>query len=524
LKLHFDKAEAHSALIYCVIFLRKDIDEDPNLPKVIEGAAVGYRELPNGPLKWTVLEKTNTPDPNFEERSIDDSISRDLLGKSVGDKFILVPGMVDRLGEIVQILPKFVRRFQDSLIEMPVRFPSEAPNFQSVRIGGPDELDFGIATVLASVRERAEQVKSLQALYLSQPIISVHLYAKQFGNNAYEGIMHLAATESVSVKCSHPDPVGFAAAVSSLETAKSVVLDLSAIATIRLLGIDDLLSSHEFVLSQDSALELRETLIDDQPERQGGTMVYNDNDGRYSLYEEPSEQRRGRTKRDKEFCEIILAKTKIKPHLGLASFEETQRETLIKFFGEYGTEAAIMAMEPDTVLWTDDLTQGDLATSMFGVRRVWSLTFLEFCLRRGLLPAKRYAQAVAKLVGMRYQVTPFNNVVLVQAAILAKYQPGAWPFAQAVEAFSIPNTAVDQLLRVMLSFFIQLAEESVVSQGVGGLVAALLEAIWQNPKARVPLLAVRRNSRRVFGLNVVAEANFNAIFDQWNRQHRNDIL
>ncbi len=271
-------------------------------------------------------------------------------------------------------------------------------------------------------------------------------------------------------------------------------------------------------------MELRETLIDDEPERQGGTMVYNDNDGRYALYEEPSEQRKDRIKRDKEFCEAILAKTIIKPHLGLASVEETQRETLIKFLGEYGTEAVIVAMEPDTVLWTDDLPQGDLATSMFGVRRVWSLAFLEFCLRRSLLSAERYAEAVARLVGMRYQVTPFNNVVLVQAAKLAKYQPNAWPFAQAVEAFSIPNAAVDKLLRIMLLFFIQLSEESVVSQGIGGLVATLLEALWKNPQARIPLLAVRRNSARVFGLNVVAEANFNSIFDQWSRQHGKDLF
>jgi hypothetical protein len=132
-----------------------------------------------------------------------------------------------------------------------------------VRISGSDELDLGIAAVLANVRDRAEQVKSLQALYLSQPI-PVHLYAQRFGINAYEGVMHLEETESVSIKCSHPDPAAFAAGVSNLETAKSIVLDLSAVATIRLLGIGDLLSSHEFVLSQDSVLELRETLVDDQ--------------------------------------------------------------------------------------------------------------------------------------------------------------------------------------------------------------------------------------------------------------------
>jgi hypothetical protein len=86
--------------------------------------------------------------------------------------------------------------------------------------------------------------------------------------------MHLAETESVSIKCSYPHPAIFVAAVSSLETAKSIVLDLSAVATIRLLGIDDLLTSHEFVLPQDTALELRETLIDDKPERKGGTMLF----------------------------------------------------------------------------------------------------------------------------------------------------------------------------------------------------------------------------------------------------------
>lgn len=437
------------------------------------------------------------PDPNFEERSIDDPIAQALLGKAVGDRFVLVPGKIDRLGEIIQILPKQVRRFQDSLSEMPVRFPAESPNFQSVRIGGSNEFDPGIAAVFEDVRARAEQVKSLQQLYLTQPI-PVHLYAQRFGKNAYEGMMHLAETESVAIKCSHPNPMAFEAAVSALETAKTVVLDLSAIATIRLLGIEDLLQSHEFVLSQDSVLELRETLIDDQPERKGGTLAYTD--GRVTLFEESPEYRHNRIQRDKEFCEAILAKTTIKPHLGLAAVDETQRDTLIKFLGDYGTQTMIIAVEPDTVLWTDDLSQGDLATSMFGVRRVWTQAFLKFCARRGLLPIQRYAEAVAKLVGMRFQVAPFNNVVLLEAAKLAKFQPSARPFAQAVEAFSIPGATVDQLIRIMLLFHIQLCQETIVSQGVGGMLAALLEALWKNRQARKSLLAIRRNSARVFGL------------------------
>jgi tetratricopeptide (TPR) repeat protein len=169
LKLNFDKAEAHSALIFSVIFLARGDEKDPNLPSVVEDSAVAYIELPNGPLRWTVLVKTSSPDPNFEERSIDDAISKELLGKKVGDHFVLAPGMMDRVGKISQILPKHVRRFQDSLNEMPVRFPSESGSFQSVQIGGEGELDRGLAVVMESVRKKADQVKEVQEIYLNQP-------------------------------------------------------------------------------------------------------------------------------------------------------------------------------------------------------------------------------------------------------------------------------------------------------------------------------------------------------------------
>jgi len=417
LKLHFDQAEAHGALIFSVLFLSRDQEKDPNLPAVIEGAAVCYRELPNGATKWTVLERTTSPDSNFEERSVDDPISQQLLGKAVGDKFVLAPGMVDRVGEITQILPKYVRRFQDSMSEMPVRFPSESPRFQSVQIGASGELDSGLSAVLASIREQAEQATALQALYLSQPI-PVHLYAQRFGKNAYTGIIHLAQTDSVAVKCSNSDSAGFAAAVEMLETAKSIVLDLSTVATIRLLEIEDLLDPQRFVLSQDTALELRETLIDEQPDKQTGTMVYND--GQFTMYEETPERRSERTKADKKFCETVLANTTVKPHLGLASIDHEQRKMLVKFLGQYGTETVILAMEPDTVLWTDDLTQGDLSTSMFGVRRVWTQAFLEHCLKKGLITDERFTIAAAKLMGMRYQNTIFNSAILVQAACSAR--------------------------------------------------------------------------------------------------------
>jgi tetratricopeptide (TPR) repeat protein len=521
LKLHFDKAEAHAAMIVSVLGLPHEREEDPNLPMVVADAAVGYRELPEGALRWTVLVETDAPDANFEERSIDDALSKELLGKKVGERFVLAPGLQDRMGEIVQILPKQVRRFQDSLAEIAVRFPSESGNFQSVRLGKPDEIDLGMATLFESVRRRAEQVKELQELYRNQPI-PVHLYARRFATNAYEAMLHLADAETVQIKCCGGDAAVLERAVQSFDEAKCIILDLSSVATFRLLGLEDQLSPESFVISHDSIVELRETLVNDVPDQRGGTMVFKD--GRYALYEEEKERKKLRLEADRAFFEKVRAGTTIQPTLSVASLHAEQRETLFNFLGKYGFETVVLAVEPESVLLTDDLVQGDLAAANFGVHRSWTHAFLIHLRRKGKISQERFVDAVAKLIGMQYINTPFDSPELSACARLAKYDPTAWPFARAAESFAVPQNSIVMLLRIALGFFLQLVRLPVVPQNAGRLLGALLEKMWSNPEWQPYLLAFRKNSQRIFGLNVPAEHAFNEAFDGWRRNRESGLL
>lgn len=521
LKLHFDKAEAHAAMIFSVLGLPHDHERNPNLPMVVEDAAVGYRELPEGAVHWTVLVKTDAPDANFEERSINDAVSKELLGKKVGDRFVLAAGLQDRVGEIVQILPKQVRRFQDSLAEMAVRFPSEGGNFQSVTMGKPDEIDLGMATVFASVRRRAEQVKEVQELYRNQPI-PVHLYATRFAKNAYEAMLHLAAAETVQIKCCSGDVAAFERAVQSFDEAKWIVLDLSSVATFRLLGLEDLLSPERFVISHDSLVELRESLVNDLPDQPGGTMIFQD--GRYTLYEEDKGHKKLRLEADREFFEKVRVGTTMQPSLAVASFDAAQRETLFKFLGKYGVETVLLAVEPDSVLLTDDLIQGDLAVANFGVSRSWTHAFLVHLRRKDKISQERFVEAVAKLIGMQYTNTPFNSAELLACARLAKYNPAAWPFVQVAESFALPQNAIVLLLRIALGFFLLLVQLPVVPQNAGRLLGVLLEKMWSNPEWHPYLLALRKKSQQIFGLNVPAEHAFNEAFDAWRRNRESGLL
>src|SRR5215467_5037934 len=128
----------------------------PSLDLVAENAAVCYQELTVAEPKWVVLEDTNNPNGDFEEISLDSPLAKVLIGKRVGGTVVIAPSRFqDRTAKILLILPKYVRRFQDSLAEMQVRFGA-ASAVESVRLGGPDDLDLekGVQTILDSVKQR----------------------------------------------------------------------------------------------------------------------------------------------------------------------------------------------------------------------------------------------------------------------------------------------------------------------------------------------------------------------------------
>ena len=77
--------------------------------------------------------------PNLEEISTNSALAKGLKGKRVGESAILAEGhMQSRTGTIRQILPKYVRRYQDSMAEMQVRFADKSV-VESMRIGPAKE-------------------------------------------------------------------------------------------------------------------------------------------------------------------------------------------------------------------------------------------------------------------------------------------------------------------------------------------------------------------------------------------------
>lgn len=516
LRSHFDRQEAHEAYIQAVM-TTADRQFPPELDVVGPNSAVLCEEVPNGELRWFVLEDTDKPLRDFEEVSPSDPIATELMGKRVGDTFILArASMANRQAQVKKILPKYVRRFQDCMNELQVRFGPTAM-LQSVHVGPETGVaQPGLVSVMTSVQERAKRVALVQSWYAEQPM-SLHLYGSRFGKNAYVALQHIAQTEGMVLKCCDGNPADAEQAMSILRSRPTVLVDLSAIATARLLGLEWIFGTaqYRFIATEGTWEELQETFRERVPggERAGGTISYEE--GRYVFQEEDPRSAARRRAEDQAFLDSFQKSVQIVPATELAAVEPKTRELLVDYLGRYGAETIVLAGKPQVIMWCDDAPQAQLSATTFGGRRAWTQMILLSLTEAGILQPDEYTKAVAKLIGMGFTTVFFDAKCVLESAKLAEYRTGRFPLKQMLEVFQNASSTPPVLVRQFLEFFVMLQGEPILPPQKALIVRAFLDSLWRNTATHAMVLSLRSMSARLFGLNVIAETEFNAFFDSW---------
>jgi tetratricopeptide (TPR) repeat protein len=515
LRGHFYDVEAHRALIASLMPGTSSPDIPPLLDVVGPHAAVCYMELPDGHPRWAVLESTSQPSADFEEVALDSPLATELLGKKAGDTVILAKGQIqDRTATIIQIMPKYVRRFQDSLQQMQIRFGS-ASALESVRVdvSARDINASGLKPFLDSIEKRATAIAEVQDLYQRNPV-PLHLYGTRFGRNAFLALADLAQADNVTVKCCLGTAEERDGALRALESAKAVVVDLSALCTLRLLGLSKVLAStkYKFVVAAGTIITLREMLTESLLlSGAGGSLSYTD--GKHVMYQTTAEDKEKARRGDEDFVQFIEKTVEIRKGTGLAALAPEQRDTLEKLFGRYGAESLILASPPDHILWTDDLIQAHVSAQEFGTRRAWTQVVLGTLSDAGLLTAEEYRDASAHLVGMQYVATLFDGSSALASFRLAGWSPENYPAKQMLNVFAeIPR---DNLIGIYADVVQRLYREAFSAETKCSITFALLDAFAVKHGTESELVLLKRSLARVFGLNVIGAKQFNACFERW---------
>ncbi len=204
IRYNFQDPDAHRVFMLALAPFGNELQLEK--PDCVETeAAVCYVEQGDSVPHWIIVEDSPDPDSQLREHELspDNEICKAMMGKKVGDTFVLAKGIQDRIGEIREIQNKYVHRFQDCMGQWQVRFP-RLPDAQAFKVpqkaGKSDELEFDISAILQFVDERHENVRKVERIYKERRL-TLHMFGKHFGKTVFEVLRHLASSPDALVKC-----------------------------------------------------------------------------------------------------------------------------------------------------------------------------------------------------------------------------------------------------------------------------------------------------------------------------------
>ena len=512
LRHNFQDPDAHRAFILAL----SPFANEPKLEKpecVKGGVAVCYVENEDSVPHWLIVEDSPDPDSQFAESELPPShkICKAMMGKKIGDSFILAKGIQDRIGKITHIQNKYVYRYQDCTAQWQVRFP-ELPYLQTVTIAqktseaGEPELD--ISVIQRSLDERQKRIEEFEKVYVEKPL-PLHVLGEQFGTTAFEALRHLAVSPDVSIKCSIGSVEERQHAAKAFRSCNLVVLDMSAISSLFLLDRLDILECRivNFVVSQSTINELRQVIANASWFHTGKSGVMVKTETGLTLVETTEEQNKAHLEKLRGLISALETNCRIESCESLAALEPETRETLVKGFGRYGAEAILLSAVPGAVLWTDDHIQALFAQQVHGVSRVWTQFVIGACVDSRIVDSEAYYDASAKLLGHGYDFTSTNPQIIRQAGIIAEWKADVWPLSQALSTFAEESVDLVQMLQLAAEFLVLLYREPLLPRTRMNITIKILENVSKRKGGIQGIQNLLNVLPRLFGVNLIGLAD-----------------
>ncbi len=393
------------------------------------GCAVCFVEQDGDAERWAILEDAPDADQASGEYGASSSLTKQLRGRRVGERFQLSEGRPTRKSAVIkQLVSKYAYRYQDCLYGFARRFPG-LPEIEMVQrdtnraaeiLCDPDAVVKGMT--VDGIRDRAHRTYALAPM-------SIHGYAERVALSDLHGVFSLAAHSDAIIKCCDGSREELDGALMAYHRANSIVLDLSAIATMCLLGALELLRTwpRRFVVSPATLHELRRFQFEESPvlvgNRTGSDLASAD------------VELRG-------LADLIASTCTVGDGAMVSRLAANRREELTSRFGLHGTEAMLLASKPGHALWTDDRILAGVARSEFGARRIWTQSALMAGVQAGHLDPATLANAGTKLAGWGYSFTLPSLETLMRAGALAGWSVNRFPLKQALDQFATDRIAM----------------------------------------------------------------------------------
>jgi len=521
LRRNYDDHEANAALVISVLHLDSPSPTILDATEAGPGIAVRYAES-DGRERWIVIEDSPNPIQALDEYPPSHPLAQALRGKKVGDSFVISKTSArDRIGTIKEMLSKYVHRMRSIAETWQLRFPDH-PFIQIFKVADTDESTGETTTDLTDLTliadRRYSQTAEAERIFQSN-FLSLHVLSQLVGCDPYEAVVAAALRMKLPVRCNRGQPEERASALAAISGSHTIVLDITAIATIGLLGLRTLLENWQgkLVISQSTSAHLREMLQKFTSTRRGHSH-FGKNEGGYYFQETPPEALRQQSESFSDFVQSVFQVCEVRGCQDLVGLEPEIRERLANVLGQHGTESILLAKPPGHVLWTDDLFVSDVASSEFSVRRIWTQVAVEYARTVGTVFVDDYLTASAKLLGLNYQATLFNQPIVFQAGMLAEWKADVWPFSEILNLFASNEIKIADVLLFASFVIVSLYNKAPLVETRQNTLIRILERIASRREGLSSIYVLRTLLPRVFGVNVLASDDASGIVNAWLAQ------
>lgn len=474
-RLHQNEPDAQRAMLFA-------LHPFGPKPEVLEPSEVGrdtsveYVEEGSSSPSWITIESCENPPRSFPSIAPDSRLAMALLGKRVGQNFVLAETPFnDRMATVITIQSKYVHLYQDILSTWQLRFPELHDVYSVKMVNQEGKVDLG--PINNAVEKRHEFIDGLLDIYSKVPV-PVHMFSDALGVTEIDSVAYLGRSPKVGLRCCGGSWDERLAAYSALETAETAVMDLSALGTLVLLGGLDQLKRMpiRIVVAQETVNALLEMLLEQTGflEAEGG--VYTKIGSEFGFIPVSVEEKKARAERLAEVIEFLRGHCEVASCRGLAAIPPAQRNELINAFGLAGAQSIVLAKLPGSLLWTDDWTVATFASGQ-GASRAWTQLVLLFLCERGFMAETRGAEWMAKLIGYGYEFTWTNEHILAAACRLSGWNLREWPLSQALDQFRSNNIDLLPLLRILACFISNLERRNISEDTTRRIVHSLLSRL-----------------------------------------------
>lgn len=502
----------------------------PDFDTAMPGAAVSFIEENSTAERWIVLEDASDPDEALDEYGPQHPMTRALKGKKAGEKFQLPEGRFSRRNATVkQMISKYSWRYMDCLLNWQARFPgqpeieatqarAEVIPWSEMQDGFEPFFDLTAANgngnghgIGNGTGKREDALKLAERTYSTKPV-PIHAVAERINLNDLQTVFVLAQRPEAPIKCCTGSAEELAGALGAFERANAVVLDLTAIATLCMLGRLSLLATwpKQFVISQATLAELRRLAFEDTllrlPPGFSASITGNANDGKRADIQL------------KGLADALQSVCRVRDGAVLAAIEPERRDRLIGFFGRHGAESIVTASLPGHVLWTDDRILADLAKTEFGVRRVWTEAALQARAKAGNLDPAELATASTKLAGWGYSFTTPSVETLMRAGSVAVWNPDQFPLKQALDSFASDTMTLADTMRLGTELIVKLYNDPYLRGQRRTVTSRLLDRLALRAGGREVIETLPRSLPIRFGLDLIRARELSDVVRGWTAQ------